>query len=216
MFDENTKKFLIKIFEEKLKDNITLLLYKGRETNKFVNIVEDMLKELSNLSPKISYKEIDNRMANLLKLRLSPSVLFEKKKNIIYYGIPSGYEFRVFVDTLIDVSMNATELPLNIAKEVAKIKENINILTFVTPNCPYCPIASRSSFKFAIINDKIRSEVVEASEFQEFSMNFNVFAVPKTVVFINGEKVKEHNGMVNEFMLMKIIKDALEVYNGNL
>ena len=47
-------------------------------------------------------------------------------------------------------------------------------------------------------------------------MNFNVFAVPKIIIFVNGEKVKEHNGMVNEPMLMRIIKDALEVYNGNL
>lgn len=57
----------------------------------------------------------------------------------------------------------------------------------------------------AIASDRVRSDMVEATEFPHLSMKYNVMGVPRTV--INEEEFVE--GAVPEVMLLDAIRSAL-------
>lgn len=62
------------------------------------------------------------------------------------------------------------------------IDKDIHIQVFVTPTCPYCPLAVRLGHQFALESSHIKADKVESSEFPHLTQKYNVFGVPKTVI----------------------------------
>jgi glutaredoxin len=58
----------------------------------------------------------------------------------------------------------------------------VNLLVFVTPTCPYCPQAVILAHQMALESPMIEAEMVEATEFPDLSMRFNVSGVPQTTI----------------------------------
>jgi len=104
------------------------------------------------------------------------------KRNIRYFGIPAGYEFGALIDDIIDISRGKVRLsPLTIDR-IRSIDVRVNIRVFVTPTCPYCPKAVRLAHMFAMVNDMIIGDMIEALEFPELARNYSVMSVPHIVV----------------------------------
>lgn len=101
-----------------------------------------------------------------------------------YYGIPSGHEFGSYIADLVAVSTGETDIPDDVAEDVRAIDEEVNIKVFVTPTCPYCPQAVRTAHDFAIENDNVTADMIEAQEFTSVSQEFGVRGVPQ--INING------------------------------
>ena len=76
-------------------------------------------------------------------------------------------------------------------------------MVFVTPTCPYCPIAVRASHRFAILNKNIYGDMIEALEFNKLADKYGVFAVPKIVI---NDKVEFEGAMPDSFLLSKILE----------
>ncbi|MHA1206989.1 MAG: thioredoxin family protein, partial [Candidatus Hodarchaeales archaeon] len=60
-------------------------------------------------------------------------------------------------------------------------------------------------FKLAMLNENITADMVEATEFQELSMKYNVQGVPKTVINDNWDVV----GGVPPQTVMEKVREAL-------
>jgi len=58
----------------------------------------------------------------------------------------------------------------------------VQIQVFVLPTCPYCLKAVGLAHKFAIENDLIKADMVEAMEFPQLAQKYNVMSIPKTVI----------------------------------
>jgi glutaredoxin len=58
----------------------------------------------------------------------------------------------------------------------------VNMYVFVTPTCPYCPQAVILAHQMALESPMVESEMIEATEFPELSMRFNVSGVPQTTI----------------------------------
>lgn len=99
-----------------------------------------------------------------------------------------------------------TGFPVEIANEIKKIDSNVHIQVFVTPTCPYCPQSVVTAHKFSYLNDKIKGDMVEATEFPHLSNKYNVRGVPRTV--INESTFVE--GAAPEQMVLDKVKDALK------
>ena len=54
--------------------------------------------------------------------------------------------------------------------------------TSPAPTCSYCPKAMRMAHQMAIESDKMRGDMIEATEFPHLSNHYNVGAVPKIVI----------------------------------
>ena len=95
---------------------------------------------------------------------------------------------------------------LQLEEHFQAIDKPVHLQVFVTPTCPYCPRAVLTAFKFAMLNENITADMIEATEFQELSMKFNVQGVPKTVINDDWDIV----GAVPEKMVLDKVKEALK------
>ena len=184
MLDDNTKKSVEKKFEE-IKDEVKLVYFskKGCETCPHI---EELLDEIAGLSDKLKIEKYSfEKNADKVKefgVENAPVIFFNGKKNISFFGIPSGYEFTAFLQDIVDVSNGEPQIAGDLKEKIKAIDFPVHFKVFVTPTCPYCSGAAKVAHDFAMLNDKIKGEVYEVMEFQELGGKYNVSGVPKTVI----------------------------------
>ena len=106
----------------------------------------------------------------------------DKDGRIIYYGIPSGYEFGSLIEDLENVSVGEADVSKKAVDLISKIDKPITIKVYVTPTCQYCPKAVITAHKFALMNKNIKSEMIESLEFDKEASDAGVSAVPHIVI----------------------------------
>jgi len=147
-----------------------------------------LAEELASLSDKITVEvydfQSDRNLAEKWRVDKIPALLVfgEKEYGIRFFGVPSGYEFMTLVDDIIDVSRRTSRLNPSVKKKVQAINEPVHIQVFVTPTCPYCPLAVRAAHQMALENNLITSDMIEALEFPHLANKYQVMAVPKIVI----------------------------------
>jgi len=128
----------------------------------------------------------------------------EKDHGIRFCGMPTGYEFGLLIDTILDVSSGATALSEETRTAIAGLPRPVHLQVFSTPTCPYCPRAARLAFQFAMASDKITADAVEVTGFPELAQRYRVSSVPKTVVADSLEFV----GALPESNLLQHVQQA--------
>ena len=209
LIEEASKNRLVQVFNTKLKDDVTLLFFKGDTPEcVFCDHIEELLKEINSLNEKIKYRiyDINSPEAKIFGIISAPTLTFERKPNVRFLGIPSGHEFTVLVDDIIHISRNEIDLKYSTAKALSNINSKVHIMVFVTPTCPYCPITVRMAHQFALFNKNIISDMVEAIEYQNLSSKWSVMAVPKVVI---NEK-KQFEGAYPEEHFVNFILEAVK------
>ena len=185
--NESTRKWIEKSFE-KLEHEVELLIFTSKRVRCLAcNELEELVEQIIELSPKI--KETsglydDDEARRKYQIDKHPAIVIHgvKEYKIQYFGVPSGLEFNPFIETIIAVSTGVTDLPQNVVEKLTGITEPVHIQVFTTSTCPYCPRVVEMSHKFAMITDKITSDMIDALEFRELAMHYGVFGVPKTVI----------------------------------
>ena len=188
LIDDETKKALKEKFDEKMKEDVEVIgiIDPNGEYKDFSEFTENLLKELSEITPKIKVKidTIDSDLAKKYNVERAPSVLIHPEKyNIRYTGAPAGEEGWGFIETIIMASTGESGLSDKVKEGLKELEEKRHIQVYVTPTCPYCPMAVVLANKFAIEKpDLISSECVEAMENPDLANKFRVSAVPHQVI----------------------------------
>lgn len=170
-----------------------------------------LLQELAELSDKIEYQvfnfQTDKKIVEQYGIDKIPATVIAGAKDygIRFYGIPSGYEFASLLEAILMVSKGQSELSEATRKQLGAIDQEVHIQVFVTPTCPYCPQAVHLAHQFALENDKIKADMVEAIEFPHLAQRYRVMGVPRTV--INENTFLE--GAAPEKMLLEKLNQAL-------
>jgi len=178
-----------------LQHDVQMIVYKGGQV--FVpgqdaageqDATLQLLREVAELNDHVEVVErtiAGDQEAQALGITRAPTTLFRRKgterSNMRFAGIPSGYEFTTLLETLLMLGTDELELTPTL-ESVKEIEDAINLQTFVTPTCPYCPRAVITAFRFALVNDRIVAEGVEANEFPELSQRNRISGVPDTIV----------------------------------
>ena len=170
----------------------------------------ELVKTASGGKIKILKLTKDSEEAKKFNIDMFPALLIHGKDewNIRYFGIPAGYEFGAFVEDIIDASRGRPQISPNLKDILLKyVTKPTRIMIFVTPTCPYCPLAVRAVHRFAMVNKNIYGDMVEALEFQELADKYAVFAVPKNVIQIEGEDKLEFEGAAPDpYFVAKILE----------
>jgi glutaredoxin-like protein len=198
---------------EDISSEVTLHMFTKKDHCLLCNETLSLADQVSQQSEKVILDHcecnIDSEKAQQWKIERHPAIAIEGasiKGLIRFYGIPSGYEFGSFIESILMAGRDSEpELEPEIIEEIKKIDKPVHLQVFVTPTCPYCPRAVLSAFKFAFLNENITADCVEATEFQELSMKYHVQGVPKTVINDNTDVV----GAVPEQMLLEKVKEAI-------
>jgi glutaredoxin-like protein len=110
------------------------------------------------------------------------AVVGEKDYGIRFYGIPSGYEFSSLIESIRLVSSGEPQLSAEGLDFARGLEQQVRIQVYVTPTCPYCPRAVVLGFNLAVASDKVRAEMVEATEFPHLAQKYHVMGVPRSVI----------------------------------
>jgi len=184
---DEDKKYLKGEFEKNLKEEVKLLVFTG-DNCQYCGVASAIAAEIAELNSLIKFEEqrIDEDLARKYGLSHAPTVVItdgEKYQGRIrYVGLPSGYEFSSLVEDIMDVSKRSAEVSPEVLEKLMRIDKPVIIQVFVTPTCPYCPRAVRTAHRFAILNENITGEMVEAIEFPEWANKWNVMSVPHIVI----------------------------------
>ena len=192
LLNDEIEKQLLDVFG-KLKGNVKLLLFIGKENCEYCNDTKQLLEEVAALTSNISLEvkdiEDDADLSRKFGIDKTPGLIIaaEKKGELIdygirFYGIPAGHEFNSLIQDILLVSSQVSGLDESIRVYLSDLKEPLHLQVFVTPTCPYCPQAVVLAHRMAMENPLITAEAVEASEYPDLADQFNVSGVPHTVI----------------------------------
>ena len=221
MLKKEVREATKKKFDEEMDGNITLLYFtqeprrliepdhlKGQECL-FCKETRKLLEEVSSLSDKIELVindfVADKEKADEYGIDKIPAlaILGKEDYGIRFFGIPSGYEYASLIEAIIDVSKEKTSLSQKTIEAIEKINNDIHIQVFVTPTCPYCTMAVRLGHQFALESPRIKSDMVESTEFPHLAQKYNVFGVPKTVI---NETISVEGALPEESFLENVLR----------
>ena len=211
---EHDKIQIRKTFDE-LENKVQLIHFTQELDCEYCKETKKLLEELTGLSDKIDLVvfnfQIDKEMVKKFGVDKVPAtvVMCDKAYGIRYYGIPSGYEFSSLIEDILDVSKKDSGLLKGSKELLSRIKKPMHLQVFVTPTCPHCPAAVRLAHKLAIENENIRADMIEATEFPQLSMRYNVKDVPRTMI---NEEISVDGALPELDLVEKIV----EVYNKNI
>jgi len=210
LLSEEDQKFLKGRFQDMNRD-VRVLVFTSENDCMFCDDTKAIINELAGLESRIKPEfydiDKDKETAEEYGITLAPSIAIvgEKDYGIRYWGIPSGYEFSSLFEDIIDASTGRTDLSQETIQRLRELNTDLTVYVFVTPSCPYCPIAVRMAHKMAIESDHITGIMVEAQEFLELSQKYAVMAVPKMVV---NDKIEFEGALPEEQFVKQVLQAA--------
>ncbi|ACS90049.1 MULTISPECIES: thioredoxin family protein [Thermococcus] len=222
LISDGDKKIIKEEFFSKLVNPVKLLVFIGKDHCQYCDQLKQLVEEISELSDLVTYElhdfDSEKELAEKYRIDIAPAVVMTqngKDLGVRYFGLPAGHEFGSFLEDIVDVSKGETDLSEETKEALKEINKDVQIYVFVTPTCPYCPMAVRMAHKFAIEhalagNDRILGDMIEAIEFPELAEQYGVMAVPKVVIKVNGEDKISFEGAYPEKMFLEKLLEALE------
>ncbi|HAF94900.1 MAG: hypothetical protein A2X34_03955 [Elusimicrobia bacterium GWC2_51_8] len=216
LIDEKVKADLKPILAS-LKSQVRLLLFTQKSARPACARQEELLRELCALSGMLKLEihdlVLDGDTALNYKIDKTPAtaVVGARDYGIRFYGLTGGYEFTSLLEAITMVSKGRSNLAPQLEEMLKKIKVPVHLQVMVTLTCPYCPEMVHVAQEFAFVNEHIRADMVEASEFPEVARKHQVTGVPKTI--INGTHSFEGALPAPEAFLEMIKAVAPEQYN---
>jgi thioredoxin-disulfide reductase len=187
LMDEETRVELQRILG-KLSSPVKLSFFTQKNACPTCIQQQNLLEELVSFSDKLEL-EIYDFVSDIDEVRNygidkipATAVTGEKDYRIRFYGLTAGYEFTSLLEAIIMVSMGQSGLDPELEVFVRNIREPVHIQVMVTLTCPYCPKMVHIANQFAIVNDDIQADMVEASEFPQLAQRYDVTGVPKTII----------------------------------
>ena len=175
--------------QQNMQEPVRILVFSQEIECEFCKEARQLAQEVAGLVPDKVVVEVydfvkDEAKAKEYGVDKVPAivVLGRKDYGVRFYGIPYGYEFNTFIETIINVSKGTTNLSEDTKAKLKALDKPAHIQVFVTLTCPYCPIAAGLAHKFAIESDMIKSDVVEVAEFPPLAQKYSVMGVPKIVI----------------------------------
>jgi glutaredoxin-like protein len=187
MLDDKTIKNLQDSFKG-LKKEVTLKYFTQDVECQFCKDTKQLLKEVQQLSKKIKLEvfdfvkdksEVDKYVVDKIPATV---VTGEKDYGIKFYGIPAGYEFGTLIEAVKMISTGTVDLSEESKSFLDSLKKDIHIQVFVTPTCPYCAGAVVLAHQLAFYSDRVKADMVEATEFPHLAQKYQIMGVPKTVI----------------------------------
>ena len=183
-----------------LQNPVRIVVFTQEVECQFCREARQLAEEIAQLSDKVSVEVFDlmrdAKKAAEYGIDKVPALAVVGKQDygIRYYGIPAGYEFATFLKDLKMASEGRTKISEKSRARLASINAPVHIQVFVTPTCPYCPMAVGLAHQFAIENSLVRADMVDVTKFPHLGQKYAVMGVPKVVI---NERV-EFTGLLPE------------------
>ncbi len=198
-------------FLEGMEGAVRLVMFTQKFECEYCKETHELVQEIAALSDKITAEifdfEADRAKADELGIDKIPAiaVIGAEDYGVRLYGIPAGYEFTSLLYALRAVAAGRPELSADALARLAQVNQPVHLQVFVTPTCPYCPQAVILAHQMAIANPLVRADMVEATEFPQLAIKYQVMGVPRTVI----NETAHIEGAAPEAMVLDKLFEAL-------
>jgi alkyl hydroperoxide reductase subunit F len=185
--DQETRNKLIELFSQ-MENPVKLLLFTEPDPSPICIQQQEVLKALTTLSDKVEIQVLNPKdhpsEIETYSIDKFPATvpLGKKDYGIRFFGITAGHESASLLQMIMMISTGNSGLAPEIETLVHNIAQPVHIQVFVTLSCPYCPTMVHTAHQFAYVNDYIRADMVEGSQFPELVHKYQVEGVPKTII----------------------------------
>ncbi len=210
MLNEKVKDQVKKKFET-LQNPVKLIVFTQELECSYCHDARSIAEELAELSDQVRVEvydfQQDPEKVKDYRIDKIPAIAVEGARDygVRYFGVPGGYEFSSFLESIRLVSEGKSDISEDTKAFLDSLSRDLHFQVFVTPTCPYCPRAVVLAHNLAVASEKVRADMVEVSEFMELAVKYQVQGVPRTVV--NETIILE--GAVPEQMLIDRLKNEL-------
>jgi alkyl hydroperoxide reductase subunit F len=161
---------------------LTLVLQIGEHAKR--SELLEFLASVASTSDKISVEERDTD--GYLRSPISFFLEVEgENTGINFSGIPSGHEFNSLILSILQSTGTALKLDETIQTFIGNLNENIHFEVFISLSCHNCPEVVQGLNQFALLNDNIKTEMIDGGLFQNIIKERDIQGVPS--VYLNGE-----------------------------
>lgn len=210
LLNEKDRQHLLQEFAG-LAHPVRLIVFTQEMECQFCRETRQIAEEIAALSDMISLELYDlvkdAEMARQYNVERIPATILMQGGNtakdygIRYLGIPSGYEFSSLIQDILLVGQRDSGLAQPTRQWLAELKTPVHLQVFVTPTCPYCPRAVILAHQFAMESDFITADMVEATEFPDMAIKYQVMGVPRTVI---NETIYQEGAVPESYLLAKL------------
>lgn len=218
MFSATDRKELAHFLATQLVQPVQLVLCTGRGSGDhhpakpWVAEARDFLKSFGKLHPGIQCHEVNldeqPELRETYRMRWAPAFALLDAQGQFYgqrqVGLPLGYEMAAFLESVIDLSGQRTELERHTRDSLGMLSVPIHLMVFSTPGCPYCPIAAHLAHQLALWGPTVEADTINALEFPDLAQSYGVQAVPTWVM--NGQIIG--TGALSERLLLQHLLQA--------
>jgi len=173
---------------ENLVNPVRLIMFTQQLECQLCVQTKQLVTEIAALNDKIQAEVhdfvADAELAKQFGVDKIPAVVLvgQRDYGVRLYGLPYGYEFQTLMSALTFVSRGRTDLAEETKLKLQTVRTPVHIQVFVTLTCPHCPAAASMAHKFAVENEFIKADVIDAGEFPQLASKYGVMGVPKIVI----------------------------------
>lgn len=188
LIPDEHREHIKKDLAENLVNPVRVIMFTEEMECQFCAQTKLLVAEMAALNDKIQAEVhdfvADAELAKQYGVDKIPAIVLvgQKDYGVRLYGLPYGYEFQTLMSALTIVSQGKTDLSEETKTKLRAITTPVHIQVFVTLTCPHCPAAASMAHKFAVENDLIKADVIDAGEFPQLATKYGVMGVPKVVV----------------------------------
>lgn len=171
----------LKGYTANLTRSVSLVLNTGEHSKR--EELKKFLQDFTSVSDKLNFAERE-----MPELRSPISFQVEadgEPTGIVFSGIPGGHEFNSLVLAVLHADREPQKLDERIRQLVKAIDEPMNFEVFVSLSCHNCPDVVQTLNQFAVLNENIRSEMIDGGLYKDEIEARNIQGVPS--VYLNGE-----------------------------
>lgn len=179
MLDANLKNQL-KAYLERVTQPIEIVasIDDGAKSQEMLSLLQD----IAGLSSYLSVRESRDGSAR------TPSFSLNRPGadiGIRFAGIPLGHEFTSLVLALLQVGGYPPKAEADVLEQIRALDGEYHFQTYISLSCQNCPDVVQALNLMAVINPRVRHEMIDGALFQDEVERLQIMAVP--TVMLNGE-----------------------------
>ncbi len=161
----------IALWGQKLKNDIRMeLTVTGDKRSR---AFQDFCDNLSRVAPKIRTKTEKEDEAKPPVIRFG---------NVRYQAIPTGKELEPFLSALAGNESLTLQLDASLRECVSNIEIPARLKIYITPACPFCPVAVNQLLSLAAANKGIKLTIIDGALFPEAAKSDNIQSAPTVLL----------------------------------
>ena len=137
---------------------------------------------LTSLTDRLNLEVADRQACSDTAPCVKVYLMDGTETGLSFHGVPGGHEFTSFVLGLYNAAGPGQVLEEDTRREIAAIKEPVDIKVLVSLSCTMCPDTVIAAQRIAAENSFVSAQVYDIRHFEELKTRYQVMSVPCIII----------------------------------